>query len=130
MSRQERVKRSVDNRNNCDGREYVPGHFFFILCILAVLSSCSSGNSVTELCKEKLSAPLQSMISDTIEDSVRIAVTVILSDSTDIVRSFPMLSVPNSKVALGHLTKDEISSLCRHKNVQYIDIPKIRFPNK
>ncbi|MEW5798768.1 MAG: hypothetical protein AB1728_07145 [Bacteroidota bacterium] len=81
-------------------------------------------------CNDKVSASLQSILTKTVQDTVRISVTVIMTDSAGISESFPALSIPNAKVALGHLTKEEISSLCRHKNVQYIDIPKILFPIK
>lgn len=102
----------------------------FILVVVAVLVGCTAKRAVNDGCTEKISAPLLHVVSQTQADTIRISVVVILHDSAGISLLFPMLSVPNARIALGHLTKEEISSLCKQKNVQYIDIPKMRFPNK
>lgn len=117
-------------KGSTNGLICVSGHLFFLLLLISSVYGCIFRQTQDALCNNKVSASLQSILSESIQDTVRISVTVIMTDSAGISESFPALSIPNAKVALGHLTKEEISSLCRHKNVQYIDIPKILFPNK
>ncbi len=130
LPRKERVKIIDLLKKIINGRVYASGHLFFLVLTLTALCSCSPEQTHDTRCNNKVSASLQSILSDPIQDTVRISVTVILTDSGGITGLFPALSVQNANVALGHLTKEEISSLCKLQNVQYIDIPKIRFPNK
>ena len=98
--------------------------FFFILCIEA----CSSSRLSDELCENKISHSLQSKLAGVgLEE--QIAVVVTLKDSTGVKADFPSLRIANAQIALGHLAKNEIFALCRHKNVAYIDIPKTLYPS-
>lgn len=53
-----------------------------------------------------------------------IEIIVTLSDTATVADQFPMLTFPNSTIALGHLTRAQIAVICRHRNVVLIDRPK------
>jgi hypothetical protein len=113
-----------------DGRVRMPDHFFFFTAFALCVVGCSADSALSDVCREKLSPRLFNAVTHSIHDTVRISLVITLKDSTGLSSSFPMLSISNAQVALGHLTKAEISALCKQENVQYIDLPKMRFPNQ
>lgn len=76
----------------------------------------------------KISALLSARLADDNNGVTAYEIVVTLSDTTGIRGDFPSLSFPNQHVALGHLTKEQIYSLCRHTNVLSIDHSKLFRP--
>jgi len=99
-----------------------------LVMVFLLLVDCSGQQEISALCKSKISAALISMVSETADDGRPIEIVVTVSDSTGIQPLFPSLTFPNANVALGHLTRREIFSLCSVSGVSYIDKPRISFP--
>lgn len=108
------------------GRALSLDHFSFIVFCVTIIIGCRAEVTHYEECGNKLSFRVQRAMAES--DTARISVVVTLRDSSGIAMEFPFLSVQTARVALGHLTQEEISILCKHTNVQYIDTPKTRFP--
>lgn len=112
------------------GRVLTLDHFFFIITGTIIFVGCTAEKAHQTECGDKLSPRVQHVLAQVENDTARISVVVTLRDSSGIATEFPFLSVQTARVALGHLTKEEISILCKHSNVQYIDTPKARFPTQ
>ena len=101
---------------------------FFAMTLL-FLSGCSAQQELNEACRNKISVTLFSLLEQSTSYDQQFEIIAILSDSVGIRSSFQTLNIPNQNVALGHLTKQEILRLCKVVSVQYIELPKTRFPN-
>jgi len=93
-----------------------------------LFNDCSGQQEISEICKSKISTALISILSETTDDGRPIEIVVTVSDSTGIRSLFPSLTLPNANVALGHLTRREIFSLCSLSGVSNIDKPRMSFP--
>jgi len=103
---------------------------FIVLLVTAVFlatEACPSQTQLRDSCQSKISRRLQAQLSEKdLNEPINIIATV--SDTAGLRVEFPMLRIVNSKIVLGHLTRDEILSLCRLKNVVRIEIPKKFYP--
>ncbi len=96
---------------------------------VSVFIGCASSAQDGSLCGNKISPSVASFFSDSLITS-RLNVVVTVRDTAGLRKEFPSLEIANSKIALGQLTKDELSALCRRESIVYIETPKISFPNK
>jgi hypothetical protein len=100
---------------------------FAVIALLSVLYGCSS--SIGQPCDGKLSVRMVHDM-ETLGVNRSIDVIITLSDTATVADQFPMLTFPNANIALGHLTRSQITLLCRHRNVVQIDRPKTYRPNE
>jgi|GEM_PF-2065313 len=112
------------------GRVSTLDHFFFIIIGTIIFIGCTPEMTHQTVCGDKLSPRVQHVLAQVENDTTRISVVITLQDSVGISTEFPFITVQTARVALGHLTPEEISILCKHTNVQYIDTPKMRFPTQ
>lgn len=98
------------------------------ITIVLFIVACFAQPQETDSCATKISHQLQATLSHHhLEEKIRIIATV--NDTSGLSFDFPALRIANARIALGHLTKAEILSLCRRSNVLRIDIPKTLYPN-
>jgi hypothetical protein len=98
-----------------------------VIAIILSAGACSSQHQLLDRCQTKISHQLQSRLS-VIEPESRVNIIATLSDTIGLTADFPTLRIATAAIALGHLTRDEILSLCRRDNIVRIEIPKTLYP--
>ncbi len=99
-----------------------------VLIAVLMVWGCSPTIQDLEACRSKLSVTLFSLMESAETDTVRFDIVAAVRDTSGLRTQFPALSTPNGAVALGHLTKRQIISLCSHPNVETIDRSRTLFP--
>jgi hypothetical protein len=99
---------------------------FVVIVLLCVVNGCSP--PIVQPCEGKLSVRMMHDM-EKLGEYRSIDVIITLSDTATVADQFPMLTFPNANIALGHLTRSQITLLCRHRNVVQIDRPKTFKPH-
>lgn len=79
---------------------------------------------------DKLSIALRNAIDMPNGENHEYNVVVFVSDTVRLSTTFPMLSFPNSAIALGHLTRSQILLLCKEPEVLSVDTSKKLYPSQ